>query len=96
YIATRNGGRLPQKLGDPDVVDAAWELLACNYGSECGENSEVVTFQCIYNAVCEDDLYSVLPRRFPSLTPARMDEALRMELTIAAQIQGRDWDRLGF
>jgi hypothetical protein len=96
YLARRSGVQPPKQLGDPDVVAAAWQLLACNYGADCGENNGLVVSLCLYRASCDDNLESALPHKYPSLTPERMAEAARMTSVIASQIQSRDFGHLGF
>ena len=97
YLSHRNGEAWRSQFGDPAVMIAAWTLLQCNYGTACDESSPAVVMSCIYYATCDrHDVESALPSLYPSLTQERLQEAARLVPILAAQIQSRDWVRLGF
>ena len=96
YLMRLNGRGWRLDPGEAATRNAAWMLLACNYGADCGENNTYVTNTCLYIAVCEPDVQSVLPATDPFLTPERMAEAARRVPILDAHIRSRDWSALGF
>ena len=96
YLSQRNGAAWLAQFGDPAVATAAWTLLQCNYGKTCDDSNPMVFATCVYFAACRQDVASALPALYPSLTPDRMEEAVRLVPILASQIQSRDWVRLGF
>jgi len=97
YLRTRNSDAWMSQFGDPDITTAAWLLLQCNYGAPCDDRSPLVLSACIKYAACDQhDVESALPYLYPSLTPARVQEAIRVQSLLASYIQNRDWVRLGF
>lgn len=97
YLSTRNGDAWTYQFGDPAIAIAAWALLRCSYGAPCDDRSPFVFSACVYHAACDQhDVESALPFLYPSLTPERLQEAVRVQALLASYIQNRDWARLGF
>ena len=97
YLYRRNDGVVPSGVGvDPRLMDAAWTLVQCNYGSDCDSSNYLVSFMCLYDGVCTTDVEAALRARYPTLTAADWREVARMESMIGSEIRDGDWTRLGF
>jgi len=97
YLYRRNDGVVPGGGGgDPKLMDAAWTLVQCNYGSDCDSSNHLVSFMCLYDGVCTTSVEAALRARYPTLTAENWQEVARMESVIGSEIRDRDWTRLGF
>jgi hypothetical protein len=76
------------------AANAAWDLVACDYGGSCGSNSGPVLTACAYSEVCGvsslDEVMSTL-----YLTPDEYRRALEYRLQIEAALQSKDYSSLG-
>ncbi len=97
YLLARNGNAWLKEQGDPSAVQAAWMLLQCNMGADCGAMSRGATIACLYYGECEtQDTLSSLPAMYPVLDPVQLQSAISIETTLGNAIRDRDWARLGF
>jgi hypothetical protein len=97
YLLARNGNEWFAGQGSPSASFAAWTLLECNMGADCGARSRPVITACLYFGACEQhEVVTVLPVMDPGLDPARLQEAIAIETTLGNAIRNHDWVRLGF
>jgi hypothetical protein len=97
YLLRRNGNEWLAQAGNPAIAVAAWTMLACNMGADCGDRNNVAVAACLYYGACNShDVVTVLPAVYPALTPDRLENAIALETTLGNAIQSRDWARLGF
>jgi hypothetical protein len=95
YIYRRNGQVPGGGSSDPQVVEAAWALLTCNFGSPCDETNPRVLFSCLNLTICAQDLDSLMRSQYPTWSAEKWQEVARMESVIGARIRSRDWEHLG-
>lgn len=97
YLLARNGNQWFAEQGSPSASFAAWMLLECNMGADCGDRSRPVITACLYFGACDQhDVVAVLPVMDPGLDPERLQEAIAIETALGNAIRNRDWVRLGF
>jgi hypothetical protein len=97
YLLARNGNEWFAEQGDPAASIAAWTLLECNMGAECGARGHPVITACLFFGACDQhDVITVLPIMNPALDPERLQEAIEIETNLGNAIRNRDWVRLGF
>ena len=78
---------------EPHAFYNAWQMLACDYGSACGDDSQRVLEECAYSGHCDasslpDYLY------YYASTPHESDLMMRYENELRAAVENNDWSQL--
>jgi hypothetical protein len=73
----------PKTHGDEEYANlvSAWQLVACQRGYDCGENSEWLRALCVYDPQCASG------QTFTDYLQRHLGERFEVVLNLAAQIQ---------
>jgi hypothetical protein len=88
-------------MGDNDqpvpvrVMAVAWELVACDFGLDCGASSRLVQNQCALSGHCGVASYEDWLRQYGE-PASRYREIMRIRGEISAALQTQNWELLGF
>jgi hypothetical protein len=78
---------------EPHAFYNAWQMLACDYGSACGDDSQRLLDECAYSGHCDatslpDYLY------YYASTPHESELMMSYENTLRAAVESNDWSQL--
>ena len=93
-------GESTLKLSDDSVpvrattLAVAWELVACEFGLDCGSDSKLVNNLCAYQGQCGAFSYEDWLSRYTE-SAEEFAEILRLRMLLRQGLIMQDWSRLG-
>jgi hypothetical protein len=88
---TVDGDRVPQS--DAAAAQHAWQMVACDYGLDCGPSFDPVLSPCIWDGLCGLASFEEASRK--SLPSQTYDRAVELRARIIAALQRKDFASLG-
>ncbi len=99
FTAYRDGelryGYTPGMMLDGVNSSAVWDLLACEYGADCGQQSTYLSERCAYEGRCDVDTIRDYLIKY-ELNPAQAAEVQAIVARFRAGIETGDWSFLTF
>ena len=89
-VALDDGG-LPVRA---TTLAVAWELVACDFGMECGGDSKILTSLCAYQGQCGATSYEDWLSRYTE-SGEELAEIRRLRMLLRRGLIAQDWQLLG-
>ena len=80
---------------DAFAYDLAWQMIACDYGFDCGSSSELVLVGCAFNSYCGRASFEDLVRSGYARDDAEYQRALDLRSRIFDALERKDYASLG-